>query len=82
VAKTLYSAHQEKLKALLRELRLEASLTQMELAEKLGQPQSFVSKYESGERLLDLVEIRQISQALGVSLTHLVKRWESSLDET
>jgi transcriptional regulator with XRE-family HTH domain len=82
VAKSLYSEEQEKLQALLRELRLGASLTQIEMAEKLGQPQSFVSKYESGERLLDLVELRQICQALGVSLPQFVKRWEGTLDET
>jgi transcriptional regulator with XRE-family HTH domain len=81
VAKTLYSAHQEKLQALLRELRVEGALTQMELAEKLGLPQSFVSKYESGERLLDLVELRQICQALDVSLIQFISRWEGTLDE-
>lgn len=79
MSKTLYSVQQEKLQTLLKQVRLEASLTQVDLAEKLGQPQSFVSKYESGERLLDVVELRQICDAVGVSLSHFVKRWENTL---
>ena len=42
---------------LLRDIRREASLRQVELAKRLGKPQSFVSKYESGERRLDLLDI-------------------------
>jgi transcriptional regulator with XRE-family HTH domain len=44
--------------------RKKAGLTQTDLAKALGRPQSFVSKYESGERQLDPVEFVRISQLL------------------
>jgi len=46
----------------LRKARLEADLTQVEVAEKLKKPQSFISKIESGERRLDITEIAQIAK--------------------
>lgn len=60
----------------LRRARTNAGIRQVDLARRLGKPQSFVSKYECGERVLDLVEVRQICDALGVSLTALVKKLE------
>jgi transcriptional regulator with XRE-family HTH domain len=67
------------LQALLKEVRNEAGLRQADLAERLGQPQSFVSKYESGERRLDILELRQVCQALGVPLREFVRRLEERL---
>lgn len=78
--KSIFTAGQRKLQDLLRQVRLGAGLRQRDLAERLGQPQSFVSKYESGERRLDLLEIRQICLAAGVSLTDFVERLERSLE--
>ena len=63
---------------LLREIRQEAGLRQVELAERLGRPQSFVSKYESGERRLDLLELQDLCQAVGVSFATFAKRFERS----
>ena len=63
---------------LLREVRTEADLTQVEMARSLGVPQSFVSKYESGERRLDLLELQQVCQALGITLEAFVKRFEKT----
>jgi len=51
-------------------------LNQTELAGRLGKPQSFVSKYEAGERRLDDVELEQVCAALGLSLGEFVKRYE------
>lgn len=65
--------------SLLRDLRRDAGLTQVQLAESLGVPQSFVSKYESGERRLDLLELHRICQVLGVSLGAFVQRLETAL---
>lgn len=67
---------------LLRQLRTEAGLRQVDLAVRLGLPQSFVSKYESGERRLDILEVRQVCRALDTSLSHFVERLEGALDET
>ncbi len=74
-----YSLCQTKLQELLRKMRSEAGLRQADLAQRLGVPQSFVSKYESGERRLDMVEIRQVCLAVGVSLAEFVRRFEESL---
>lgn len=53
------------LRALLVAERERAGLTQVDVAGRLGKPQSYVSKYERGERRLDLVEFLDISEALG-----------------
>jgi len=63
----------------LREARSEAGLTQSELSSRLGRPQSFVSKYESGERRLDLVELSEVCNAIGISLQELVSRIERKM---
>jgi len=62
--------------SLVRQMRLDAGLRQADLAEKLRRPQSFVSRYESGERRLDVLELRQICAVLGVSLAEFVRRLE------
>jgi DNA-binding transcriptional regulator YiaG len=74
VEKSIYSAEYQLLCGLLRELRHEAGLTQVQVAEQLEVPQSFVSKYESGERRLDVVELGHVAQALGVSLRVVLER--------
>ena len=70
---------QEQLQSLLRLVRSEAGLTQTDVAQRLHQPQSFVSKYESGERRLDILELREVCDALGTSLAEFVKRLEAML---
>jgi transcriptional regulator with XRE-family HTH domain len=70
---------QARLQALLKSLRTKAGLRQVDLADKLGQPQSFVSKFESGERRLDILELRQVCKILGISLEQFAARLEDSL---
>ena len=77
--RTIYSTEQEQLIGLLRQLRLDAGLRQEDLAKKLRRPQSFVSKYEIGQRRLDLVELRDICKALGIPLVEFVRQFEKSL---
>jgi len=67
------------LRDILRDARIAAGLTQAELAQDLGAGQSFVSKYESGERRLDLAEVRRIAIALNSSLPEVVSKLESLL---
>ncbi len=62
---------------LLKAVRTGAGLTQAEMAKKLGQPQSFVSKYESGERRLDVLELRQVCRASGISLIDFIRKLEA-----
>ncbi len=66
------------LAALLRQARLEAGLTQSQVAEKINQTQSYVSKYESGEQRLDLIELEAVCEAVGVSLIDFVERYLES----
>ena len=68
----------ERLQVLLRQVRREAGLRQFDVAERLGHPQSFVSKYENGERRLDLIELGKVCDALGISLQDFIRRLEES----
>jgi transcriptional regulator with XRE-family HTH domain len=77
--KTLYTKGQLEFQRLLRELRQQAALRQQDVAELIDEPQSFVSKYESGERRLDILELREVCQALGISLAQFVKTLEKRL---
>ena len=52
----------------LRAARKRSGMTQVDLAAKIGETQSFVSKCERGERRLDIVEVRAICQAFGSTL--------------
>lgn len=79
VAKSIYSAEQEKFRTLLRESRNAAGLTQVDLAKRIGRPQSFVAKIEAGERRLDIIELRQVCQALGLTLPKFVDKLENAL---
>lgn len=65
------------LTALLRDVRQKAGLTQVQIAEKLGETQSFVSKCERGERRLDLVQLQQFCRILGIELRSFVAEYES-----
>ena len=80
--KSIYSHDQELLQALLKELRVNSGLRQVDLADRLGSQQSFVSKYEVGERRLDILELRTVCRALGVGLNEFVTRLEDRLNET
>ncbi|MGO9022501.1 MAG: helix-turn-helix domain-containing protein [Syntrophobacteraceae bacterium] len=79
--KSIYTTQQKRLKELLRQLRGEAELRQIDTAERLGVPQSFVSKYESGERRLDILELRAVCAALGISLEEFARRLEEALSD-
>lgn len=65
VAKTLGSERHRALIALLIEAREKAGLTQTELAEKIGEYQSFVARLESGQRRVDVVEFLELAEVLG-----------------
>ncbi|MBK9275938.1 MAG: helix-turn-helix transcriptional regulator [Flavobacteriales bacterium] len=64
----------------VRQSREVAGLTQEELAEKLGKPQSFVSKVENGDRSLDVPELRAIAHATGLTLVEIVTQYEALLN--
>ena len=65
---------------LLRAERESAGITQTDLAVMIGADQSFVSKYERCERRVDLIEVRQLCQAMGVDLQKLLARFETEIE--
>jgi transcriptional regulator with XRE-family HTH domain len=65
--KSVFSSKYDKFRLRLVEARKTAGMTQVELAAKLNRPQSYVSKYERGERRLDVVEFFDVAQAMNVS---------------
>lgn len=65
MGRTLRSPGHLALMAALKQARLDAGLTQTELAECLKRPQSFVAKYENGERRVEVVELIEIATAMG-----------------
>ena len=58
--------------ARLRAARLEAGLTQADAARALGKPQSYLSKCESGERRVDVVELERFARLYGKSFSHFL----------
>lgn len=63
----LHKPRYTRFRKLITEARKESGLTQADLSIKLRRPQSFVSKYESGERRLDVIEFLEICDALDVN---------------
>jgi transcriptional regulator with XRE-family HTH domain len=55
--------------------RKKKGITQKQLAIRLGRPQSFVSKYERGERRLDVVEFARVARALGIDPIRFLRRF-------
>ena len=66
VTKSVFSPQYDRLRKMLVESRKAAGLTQEALAERLKRIQSFVSKYERGERRLDVIEFLEVANAVGV----------------
>lgn len=77
--KTIYTHEYAAVLRLLREAREQAGMTQTQLAAKLRQSQSFVSKLERGDRRVDIVQLRTICQSLGLRLQEFVERLEREL---
>jgi transcriptional regulator with XRE-family HTH domain len=66
---------QAKLREQFIEARRSAGLTQVGLADRLGRPQSFVSKYERGERKLDVIDFCEVCRALGIDPVAFLRRF-------
>jgi transcriptional regulator with XRE-family HTH domain len=73
--KTLHSASHRLFLKLLVAARHRAGLTQHTLAKRLERPQSFVAKYENGERRIDIVEFVELAERLGTDPVKLFKEF-------
>jgi transcriptional regulator with XRE-family HTH domain len=77
---SIWSPSHTLLRTRLRELRERADITQVQLAARLGKPQSYVSKVESGERKLDFLEVRDYCVECGQAFTAFVEMLEPLLE--
>lgn len=59
-----HTARYKRFQAALKEARKAAGLTQAQVGKRLGRPQSYVNKYESGERRLDVIEFLDVTRAI------------------
>lgn len=71
--KSLRSPAHVRLLELLVAARQKAGLTQQQLAVRLGKPQSFISKYEGGERRIDVIEFIAIAEALDMDASRAIR---------
>lgn len=63
----------------LKAAREKRQITQVDLADRLGQTQSFISKVERGERRIDVVELRSFCAAIGVSFAEFVATLDKAI---
>jgi len=63
-----FSRKHDYFRALMLDARRKAKLTQRQLAQRLGKPQSYVSKYESGERRLDVLAFHAVAKVLRINV--------------
>lgn len=71
---SVHTARYRRLRELLIDARKAKQLSQVALAAKLGWVQTAVSKYERGERRLDLVEFLDVAAALGIDPHTVLRR--------
>ena len=77
--KTIYTREYAAFLRLLKKAREDAGVTQVGLAAALKRSQSFVSKVERGETRLDIIQVRMVLAALGMSLTDFTRELEREL---
>ena len=69
----IYSKEYQKITKRLKEARQRANLKQQDVADKLKKPQSYVSKIESGEKRLDVVELKKFAKVYKKDINYFIK---------
>ena len=82
VEKTLGTLRHKTLIAMLVEAREKAGMTQTDLAERLGEYQSFVARLESGQRRVDVVEFIELAEIIGFDVKAMVDAVQQTRDKT
>jgi len=80
MATAKFSPAYDRLRALLVEAREDAGLRQVDVARRLRRHQSYVSKVESGERRLDVVELLELAKILGADPVRIVRALQKFVD--
>lgn len=73
MTKSIYTKEYKKVIERLKKARLEAGLKQIEVAKKLGKPQSYISKIERGERRIDITELKKIAEIYKKSINYFIE---------
>lgn len=81
MSKSRFTPEYELLLGRLIQARKSAGVTQIEVAARLGKPQSHVSKCETQEREISITDLRLWCAALGVPLTDFIRDWEKALSD-
>ena len=69
---SVYNDEYKKLIERLKQARLDAGLSQQVVADELNKPQSYVSKVESGDRRLDIIEVKEFAKLYKKKLEDLI----------
>jgi transcriptional regulator with XRE-family HTH domain len=78
--KSIHSAQYALFLKVFREARRKAGITQVQLAKRVGETQSFISKCERGERRIDVVELRRFCQEFGMGLRQFAALLERAIE--
>ena len=79
MSKSIYSDQYRAMLKLLREARVEKDIKQTDLTKRLNLDQSSISRIETGDRRLDVIELRNYCIAIGISFTEFVTRLEINI---
>ncbi|OIR08983.1 helix-turn-helix protein [mine drainage metagenome] len=81
MSSSLHSHHYHIFRNLLVSAREKSGLTQVQIADQLGKPQSFISKYERGERRLDFTEFIELAEVLGIDVVDFMNHYQTAITE-
>lgn len=73
MSKSVYTKDYEEIINRLNQARIDAGFSQQVVADKLGKPQSYISKIESGERRLDVAEIKKFAEIYKKGISYFIK---------
>ena len=73
MSKSIFTKDYKEIINRLKQARIDAGLSQQAVADKLGKPQSYLSKIESGERRLDVAEIKKFAEVYKKDISYFIK---------
>lgn len=80
MSKATFSFEYIRLREILLNARDSKNITQAELARLLNKPQSYISKYENGEKMLNVIEFINVCNALGIEAEKIIQELRTLKD--